>query len=114
MSIHDRAAQFSAFAAVTGHDEAIKETGRLTDSVIELNEDRKEILNHKLQIILEHIHQQPQITITYFQPDERKEGGSYKKITGNVKKIDEYNKCIVMLNGSKICINTIYELETMI
>lgn len=112
MSIHDRAAQFSAFAAVTGHDEAIKETGRLTDSIIELSEDCKEFLNRKLQLISEHIHEQPEITITYFHPDERKEGGSYQKITGNIKKIDEYHKCIIMLNGCRISINSIYEIET--
>lgn len=110
MSIHDRAAQFSAFAAVTGHEDAIKETGRLTDTMIELNEDRKEILNRKLQWISEHIKEQPKVTITYFQPDKKKEGGSYVETTGIVKKIDEYNKCVVMLNATKILISHICEI----
>ena len=111
MSIHDRAAQFSAFAAVTGHEDAIKETGRLTDTMIELNEDRKEILNRKLQWISEHIKEQPKVTITYFQPDKKKEGGSYVETTGIVKKIDEYEKSISMSNGNIILLNLIYEID---
>ena len=111
MSISDRAAQFSPFAALTGHDAAVKETARLTDERIELDESRKIILNEKLQIIAEHLTERPEIIITYFQPDERKNGGSYVKICGQVKKIDEIEHCVRLMDETKICIEQIYEIE---
>ena len=86
MPIADRAAQFSPFAALTGYDSAIEETGRLTDSFIELDESRKAVLNEKLQSMLKNIKEQPEVAITYFQPDEKKNGGSYINISGVVKK----------------------------
>lgn len=110
MTMSDRAAQFSPFAALTGYDAAIAETGRLTDSFVELDEDRKSILNEKLHLILEHIEEQRTITITCFQPDLIKEGGTYADVTGVVKKIDEFEQCIVMKDNRKIPIKYIYDI----
>ena len=85
----DRAAQFSPFAALTGHDEAIKETARLTDERMELDENRKELLDARLQLLREHLGEKPTVTFTFFEPDERKSGGAYVTVTGSVKKIEE-------------------------
>lgn len=114
MSLHDRAAQFSPFAALTGHEEAIEETARLTDVQLELDEDTKVLLNEKLQIIRENLQKakdDPGIlvwaTITYFLPDERKSGGEYVTVSGSVKKIDEYANVVVMENGIYIPVERI-------
>lgn len=111
MSISDRAAQFSPFAALTGHEEAIKETARLTDERIELDEDRKHRLNEKLQTILRTNEKYPKVSVLYFVPDTKKTGGSYARYTGRIKKIDEYEKILVMTDGTKIEIDQIYEIE---
>jgi len=88
MTAVDRAAQFSPFAALTGYDAAIRETARLTDERVELDEYIKDALNKRLQIIAERMKEQPEITITYFQPDTKKSGGANITDTGTVKKID--------------------------
>lgn len=111
MSIIDRAAQFSPFAALTGHNEAVRETERLTDERIELDENKKTILNEKLQIIMEKQKEQPEITFTFFMPDSRKNGGKYVDITGVVKKIDEIERCVRLMDGTRILINYIYEIS---
>ena len=111
MSIIDRAAQFSPFAALTGHNEAVRETERLTDERIELDENKKTILNEKLQIIMEKQKEQPEITFTFFMPDSRKNGGKYVDITGVVKKIDEIERCVRLMDGTRILINDIYEIS---
>ena len=111
MSVADRSAQFSPFAALTGHGAAIEETARLTEEYIELDEYEKIKLDEKLKYIQEHISEQPEVTITYFVPDKRKEGGLYLTITGCVKKIEEYDKCIVMQDGSRIGIDRILALS---
>lgn len=113
MAIINRAAQFSPFAALTGYDAAIEETGRLTEEFAELDEDRKSVLNEKLQWILEHLQEKPEVVITYFRPDARKEGGAYVKVSGCVKKIDNYEHNIVMVNGERIIIAHIYEIDFM-
>ena len=110
MSNYDRAAQFSPFAALTGHDEAIKETARITDRKIELDEYTKEDLNSKLQIIGDNLG--TEVAITYFQPDEKKSGGAYLTITGCVKRIDEYEHLVIMTDGKKINIDDIYNLQS--
>lgn len=113
MPVSDRAAQFSPFAALTGHDAAIKETARLTEQRVELDENSKCILNEKLQMIAENLQKQSIVTITYFLPDDRKEGGAYVNVTGSVKKIDEYNRRIIMCDGTMISMNEIVYLDTL-
>lgn len=110
MSIRDRAAQFSPFAAMTGHDLAIKETARLTDQRKELDENEKNILDEKLRIVKEQIKSNPEIEIVYFQPDEKKFGGSYVSIRGAVKKIDGYERVVVMQDGTRVQIEDIVEI----
>lgn len=88
MSLHDRAAQFSPFAALTGYDGIIAETGRLTQRFIELDEGAIAQLNKQLKRILSVIDEHPTVTVTWFRPDDRKEGGSYETKTGIVKKLD--------------------------
>ena len=95
MSRMNRAAQFAPFAALTGYEESIEETARLTDRRIELSEYEIEELNAKLNFIQEHIKERPEVTITYFQQDERKEGGAYLTVIGKVRRIDDANKVII-------------------
>ncbi|MBQ8766457.1 MAG: hypothetical protein IJZ16_06590 [Clostridia bacterium] len=114
MSLHDRAAQFSPFAALTGHDEAIRETARLTDRKIELDETKKTILNDKLNYIIEHINTQPEISVTYFVADELKDGGAYLDFTGNVKKYDYHNKFLHFSDGTQIYVYDIVSIESQI
>lgn len=111
MSISDRAAQFAPFAALTGHGAAIKETARLTDARIELDENAKTILDEKLKIIQETLDERPEITVTYFQPDEKKAGGRYVSAAGIVKKIDLYRRSVLMEDGRWIPILDIFEIE---
>lgn len=106
-----RAAQFSPFAALTGYDSAVKETARLTQDRIELDEYTKEALDIRLKEIQEQLQERPEVSITYFQPDEHKAGGAYQTIKGRVKKIDSYEQCLVLEEGSRIPIREIVELE---
>ena len=111
MPLIDRAAQFSPFAALTGYEAVITETARLTDRRIELDEDAKAAITQKLQIILAHISEQPEITVTWFRPDEKKGGGAYITATGTVWRIDEYEKTILMTDGTRISICDMVALE---
>lgn len=111
MSAHDRAAQFSPFAALTGYNAAITETGRLTDKRVELDEYRKADLNERLCKIQDQIDEQPEVSITYFQPDKKKSGGAYITVTGCVKKIDAYERTVVMQDDTNIPIDGIFEIE---
>ncbi len=111
MSMKNRAAQFAPFAALAGYGEAIKETERLTDAKVELDENSKEILDEKLQMIQEQSYAHPQITITFFQPDKKKDGGEYVTLTGRFKKLDPYDHSVVMMDGMRIKIEDITELE---
>lgn len=111
MSLADRAAQFSPFAALTGHEAVISETARLTEAFAELDEDRKEQLDEQLQMLKENQFQRPEITVTYFRPDEKKRGGAYMTICGNMKKIDEYTHRIFMVDGEEIPIENILSIE---
>lgn len=112
MSMIDRAAQFSPFAALTGYDAAIKETGRLTDRRIELSEDERIVLDRKQQILLDHIGDRPEVSITYFVPDERKDGGAYVTVTGKVKRIDEFERCITLADGIKIPLDEVLDMTS--
>lgn len=111
MSMHDRAAQFSPFAALTGYDDDVEEAARLTDSQIELTEDMKSVLNEKIQMIFDLLDDTPVVKFTYFVPDKRKEGGEYVSKTGAVKQIDEYEKCIVMVDKTIIPICMIIDIQ---
>lgn len=111
MSMIDRAAQFSPFAALTGYDASIREAGRLTDRQIDFDVDGKLMLDEKLRRLAEHIKEQPQVTITYFVPDERKSGGKYVEISGKVRKIDSHENTIQMNDGTVIDFENIYDLE---
>ena len=113
MSNFDRAAQFSPFAALTGYDAVIAETGRLTDTRIELDEGGKALLDEKLQTIREHLEEHPAVMLTVFCPDSRKSGGAYETITGNVKKIDPVARILVLTGGEVIPVDRIYGIECL-
>lgn len=110
MPLLDRAAQFAPFAALTGHEAAIKETARLTEEEIELDESSKELLDFRLQQLQEHLPEQPEVTVTYFCPDETKSGGAYETVTGSVKKVDSYAGELVFTDGRRIGLGMIIEL----
>ena len=112
MSLETRAAQFAPFAALTGYDEQVKETARLTNERKELAEGLKMILNEKIQNIKRNIYERPEVTVTYFVPDTRKQGGKYVTTTGNVIKIDEYKHNIIFENKMEIPIDEIIEIIT--
>ena len=112
MSIHDRAAQFSPFAALSGHAAAIAETARLTDRKLELNEDTRAELDRRQAILLEHISERPEVTVTWFCPDEKKAGGAYVTTTGRLKKIDEIERVLVLTDGARIPLEDVAGLES--
>ena len=114
MSLEQRSAQFAPFAALTGYEGQVKETARLTDKRIELNEELKEILDLKIQLIQEKIKKQPDVTITYFIPDDKKQGGKYKTVTNSVKKIDTYKNEIILIDGTTIAIDEIIDISNEI
>lgn len=113
MSLHDRAAQFSPFAALTGHDAVIEETGRLTSGKKELDDNEKEKLDNKLAVVYEKIAENPDIEVTYFVSDEKKSGGEYRSICGKVKKIDYNNRVIIIDNGKMIAVDDIIDLNIL-
>lgn len=107
----DRAAQFSPFAALTGYDAAVKETARLTDEKVELDEYEKQALNERLSMVQDTLDEQPEVSIAYFLPDKKKTGGAYVTMTGCVKRIDEYERLVVMRDGTKIPIDDIADIS---
>lgn len=111
MPLSDRAAQFAPFAALTGYDSAIKETGRLTDERIELDEEALTALDRKYQLLIEALDDAPEVTIIYFQPDERKAGGQYVSATGTVKKVDTFGRRILLQDGTRIPLDSVYDLR---
>lgn len=110
MSLQDRAAQFSPFAALTGYEAALKETARLTDRFIELDEDRKQEIDRQLFYLQQHREEQLPVKITYFIPDARKEGGSYRTLEGYVRKIEETSRTI-WIKDREIPIDRIYQID---
>ena len=111
MPMSDRAAQFAPFAALTGYDSAIKETGRLTDERIELDEEALTALDRKYQLLMDALDDAPEVTIIYFQPDERKAGGQYVSATGTVKKVDTFGRRILLQDGTRIPLDSVYDLR---
>ncbi|XCH80355.1 MAG: hypothetical protein WHF31_06765 [Candidatus Dehalobacter alkaniphilus] len=114
MAAIDRAAQFSPFAALTGYNAAVKETARLIDERVELDEYMTGALSHRLQIIADRIKEYPEIAITYFQPDSKKNGGAYVTVISTAKKIDEYERVVVMTDGTAIPIDEIISIDGQI
>lgn len=112
MPIADRAAQFSPFAALTGHGAAIEETARVTDRRIELDEDAKEQLDQTLQLLLERIDEQPEITVTWFSPDKKKAGGQYHTATGKLKRIDSREDRLTLTDGNQIPLEDLLEIRS--
>ena len=112
MPIRDRAAIFSPFAALSGHGAAIAETARLTERRIELDEDTRAELDRRQAVLLEHMDEQPEITITWFQPDERKDGGAYLTATGRLKKLRELERLLVLADGAEIPLEDVVALES--
>ena len=111
MPMIDRAAQFAPFAALTGYDDAVKETGRLTDKATELSEYVKANINNKLRIVMECVDIQPEINITYFVPDSKKSGGAYISVTGIVKSVEEYERSVILTDKIVIPMDRIYAIE---
>lgn len=111
MSPLNRAAQFSPFAALTGHEDAIQETARLTDSFAEVDESKKSQLDGQLGLIRDNLDVQPEIEVTYFQPDEKKSGGAYVTRSGRVKKIDEYSRQIIFTDEKALPIDMIFSIR---
>lgn len=111
MSISDRAAQFSPFAALVGYDDEVAETARLTDSRKELTEDDAAVLSAKLNRLLDVLDERPEVKVTYFIPDTRKAGGRYADKTGTVRTYDGFAKTLVFTDGTKIAIRDIIMLE---
>ena len=111
-SMMDRAARFAPFAAITGYEEMVLEEARVTEERVDLDEGALSLLNEKLNMIQEFLDEEPEVTITYFEPDKKKSGGAYISITGIVKRIDEYEHLVIMKDGAKIFIDSIYDLQS--
>lgn len=109
--MYDRAAQFSPFAALTGHEAAIDESARLTDAFVELDEDEKQLLDAKIHILMDMIEEKPGVTVIYFRPDEKKYGGEYVSVTGYLKKIDVPKREIIMSDKTVIPVDSVYDIQ---
>ena len=111
MPIRDRAAQFAPFAALVGYDDAVEETARVTDDMIEQSEEMKAVIDEKLRYLSERIGEMPTILVTYFLPDEKKSGGEYKIFEGRLKRLDDYDAMMIFECGKKILYDKIYSVE---
>lgn len=117
MPLSDRAAQFSPFAALTGYDAIIQETARLTEEFAELDEDRKAQLDERLRMIKETLNRrdnperEPEVIITYFEPDAKKSGGRYVTVRGRVKKIDERGRRILLEDRTILPMESLFAIE---
>lgn len=110
MPMLDRAAQFMPFRALTGYEDAVRETARYTDERVELTEDEKALLDVELQRLADMLGSHPQVTLTYFRPDKRKSGGAYVTTIGQVKKIDDLEGALILMSGERILIEDILEI----
>lgn len=115
MPLLDRAAQFAPFAALTGHEDAVREAARLTDTYIELDEEQREKLDQQLSLLLAAMHEnpysEPEVTITYFKPDEKKDGGAYIPVIGKVKKVDVHRRQIILSDETALPVDSIISIE---
>ena len=111
MSAMDRAAQFSPFSALTGYEAVLREAGRLTDSRAELSEYSRDILDQKQKILLGAAPAHPEITVTYFIPDRRKQGGAYGTLKGNLKRIDLARRVIILLDGTEVSLDDVADIQ---
>lgn len=111
MGLAERAAQFSSFAALTGYDEEVNETGRITERRYELDADKLEDLNEKMQKLKDNISDRPEITVTYFVPDSKKQGGEYIDFTGSARSVDECGREVIFSCGTKIAMDDIYNIS---
>ncbi len=114
MSMRNRAAQFAPFAALTGHAAAVEETARFTEDEMDIDHNIHDRLDEQLMILRSYLKEEPEITITYFKPDDKKSGGSYEIISGHLKKIDEFDHCICMKEGQIIAMERILSMESPI
>ncbi len=111
MSMLNRAAQFSTFAALTGYDAAIRESARLTERKIELGEDAKEELSERLRYLRDIETEHPIVTLIYFIPDARRDGGEYTSLTAQMKRIDEFSRMVLLMDGRSIPIDDILDVD---
>lgn len=111
MPLPARAAQFSPFAALTGHEDAIRETGRLTEEFREPDEDSRELLDNRLRLLQENLSGCPEVEVTYFQPDAQKSGGAYVTVRGRVKKIDFHVCRMVFTDRTTLELKKICSIE---
>ena len=111
MSLYNRSAQFAPFAALTGYEERVKETARLTDTKIEIDDGLRNTLNMKLNIINEHLKEKPEITITYFIKDNKKSGGKYSTLKCVIRRIDLVNQEIILYDRSVIKLDDIINIS---
>ena len=114
MAMIDRAAQFSPFAALTGYDAAVRETARLTEEKLELDESRKAQLDRRLQQLQQHSGRHPRLRAVYFLPDTRKAGGAYVTAEGELKKLDAYGRQLLLQDGTAIPFGDLYSLESQV
>ena len=112
MDLRDRAAQFAPFAALTGFDGVIRETARLTDAPVYLTEESREALDRALNAIYRSLSRQPEVCLTVFEPDERKDGGAFRELRGRVKKLDLCEGGLVLTDGRKVPFCKICRIET--
>ena len=113
MSQSNRAAQFAPFAALTGHDASIREAARLTDKKIELDDKSQEILNAKLNLLKDHLKERPEITVTYFVPDAKKDGGAYVEYSGTIRVIDEIENTLIFTDRTTINIEMVLDAQSL-
>ena len=111
MPLLDRAAQFAPFAALTGYDDAVKETARLTDERIEMSEENLNVLNMKYQILVDRLDEEHEVSFTYFVPDGAKSGGAYVTKQGIVKKVDNFERLITLCDGTRIPMDDILTID---
>lgn len=111
MSAHDRAAQFSPFAALTGYEESIEEMRRIVDAPAELDVDGIAMVDEKLRLLAGRLEEKPLVTLTCFVPDSRKQGGAYVSVTGYVKRVDPHEKAVLLTDGKSIPFARIYDVE---